>query len=52
MATESEVRNALGKVQDPELGQSIVDLGMVRDLQVADGKGSIHPGADQLILSV
>jgi Mrp family chromosome partitioning ATPase len=37
MATESEVRNALAKVQDPELGQSIVDLGMVRDLQVTDG---------------
>jgi Mrp family chromosome partitioning ATPase len=38
MATESEVRNALGKVQDPELAQSIVDLGMVRDLKVVDGK--------------
>jgi Mrp family chromosome partitioning ATPase len=38
MATEFEVRNALGKVQDPELRQSIVDLGMVRDLQVEDGK--------------
>jgi Mrp family chromosome partitioning ATPase len=37
MATESEVRNALAKVQDPELGQSIVDLGMVRDLKVTDG---------------
>jgi hypothetical protein len=37
MATESEARNALAKVQDPELGQSIVDLGMVRDLQVTDG---------------
>jgi ATP-binding protein involved in chromosome partitioning len=38
MATESELRNALGQVKDPELGQSIVDLGMVRDLQVTDGK--------------
>jgi Mrp family chromosome partitioning ATPase len=38
MATESEVRNALGQVKDPELGQSIVDLGMVRNLEVTDGK--------------
>jgi ATP-binding protein involved in chromosome partitioning len=37
MATESEVRNALAQVQDPELGQSIVDLGMVRNLKVTDG---------------
>jgi Mrp family chromosome partitioning ATPase len=40
MPTESEVRSALGRVLDPELGQSIVDLGMVRDLQIADGKVS------------
>jgi Mrp family chromosome partitioning ATPase len=37
MATESEVRNALAQVQDPELGQNIVDLGMVRDIHVTDG---------------
>jgi ATP-binding protein involved in chromosome partitioning len=32
------VRRALAKVVDPELGRNIVDLGMVRDLRVADGK--------------
>ena len=37
MITEAEVRNALTQVQDPELGQSIVALGMVRDIQLADG---------------
>ena len=38
MAIEAEVRSALAQVQDPELGRSIVDLGMVRDLKVEDGK--------------
>jgi ATP-binding protein involved in chromosome partitioning len=38
MTLESKVRNALAQVQDPELGRSIVDLGMVRDLSVTDGK--------------
>ncbi len=37
MITESDVRRALARVQDPELGRSIVDLGMVRDLQVVEG---------------
>jgi len=37
MATEAEVRSALAQVQDPELGRSIVDLGMVRDLKVENG---------------
>jgi Mrp family chromosome partitioning ATPase len=40
MVTESNVRDALGRVQDPELGQSIVDLGMVRDLRITDGKAA------------
>ncbi len=38
MAKEPDVRNALGQVQDPELGRSIIDLNMVRNLQVTDGK--------------
>ena len=32
------MRRALAGVMDPELGRSIVDLGMVRDLRVTDGK--------------
>ena len=38
MVTQTEVRRTLAQVQDPELRQSIVDLGMVQDLQVTDGK--------------
>jgi hydrogenase maturation protease len=38
MIEEQEVRQALSSVMDPELGQSIVDLGMVRDLHVSDGR--------------
>ena len=41
MITETEVRRALEKVSDPELGRSIVELGMVRDIRVADGKVSL-----------
>jgi ATP-binding protein involved in chromosome partitioning len=37
MATEAEVKNALAQVQDPKLGQNIVDLGMVHDIHVTDG---------------
>lgn len=32
-----DVRNLLKAVMDPELGDNIVDLGMVRDITVADG---------------
>jgi len=38
MITEIEVRRTLTGVIDPELRRSIVDLGMVRDLRVTDGK--------------
>ena len=40
MITETQVRDALAQVQDPELRRSIVDLDMVRDLRLADGKVS------------
>ncbi len=38
MADIDTVRRALEQVMDPELGRNIVDLGMVHDLQVRDGK--------------
>ncbi len=40
MATNSDVMNALKKVMDPELHRSLVDLNMVRDLSVNDGRVS------------
>jgi ATP-binding protein involved in chromosome partitioning len=41
MATESQVLDALRPVQDPELGRSIVDLDMVRDIRVDDGRVAV-----------
>ena len=38
MATEEEIREALKKVMDPELGRNIVELGMAREIHVADGR--------------
>lgn len=57
MVTESEVRKALAKVQDPEQKKSIVDLGMVRSLQVNEDKVSFtlafkslsHPSKDTIV---
>ncbi|MBC7233529.1 MAG: Mrp/NBP35 family ATP-binding protein [Chloroflexi bacterium] len=34
MPTEAEIRNVLSRVIDPELRRNIVELGMVRDIQV------------------
>lgn len=34
MPTEQEVINALRPVMDPELGKSVVDLGMVKDIRI------------------
>lgn len=38
MVTEEEIRDALKGVMDPELGRSIVELGMVRDIHLSDGQ--------------
>jgi len=38
MISEHEVRAALAAVMDPELGRNIVDLGMVRDVALAEGR--------------
>jgi Mrp family chromosome partitioning ATPase len=40
MPTEKDITEALSKVMDPELNRSLVDLGMVRDIQVKDGSVS------------
>jgi Mrp family chromosome partitioning ATPase len=40
MTPEEEIRLALSEVMDPEIGRSIVDLEMVRDLRVTNGRVS------------
>ena len=37
MATDARIWEALGRVTDPEYALSIVDLGLVYDVRVADG---------------
>jgi len=38
VVTGSEIMTALSRVQDPELHRSVVDLGMVRDLSINEGR--------------
>jgi len=38
MVDAAQVRKALESVMDPELNRNLVELGMVRDIQVQDGK--------------
>lgn len=41
MATTEEIKQALTRVMDPELGKNVVELGMIRDIQVTDGQVKI-----------
>ena len=36
MATEEEIREAVRPVTDPEIGISVVDLGMIREVAIKD----------------
>lgn len=36
MVTETGVRNVLRQVVDPELGENLVDLGLIREILVSD----------------
>ena len=40
--TEETVREALRAVVDPELGASVVDLGMVKRIEIADGQVTVQ----------
>ncbi len=36
MVTETDVRNALRGVIDPELGENLVDLGLIREVSISE----------------
>jgi metal-sulfur cluster biosynthetic enzyme len=42
MVTEKEVMGALGQVMDPELGISLVDLGLIYSVEVHKGKVAVE----------
>lgn len=57
MITKDQVRDALQAVMDPQLGRSIVDLGMIRDVEIEDSEvrftlaliTSAYPLRDELL---
>jgi ATP-binding protein involved in chromosome partitioning len=42
LATEQDVRQALRQVRDPEIGKPIEELGMLRGIEVSDGRVRVH----------
>jgi len=42
MATEQKIREALAKVIDPEIGMSVVDMGMIREILVNEGQVEVR----------
>lgn len=40
--TQEAVRDVLRSVFDPELGENLVDLGMVRQIDIADEQVTVH----------
>ena len=57
---EIAIRSALETVMDPEIGLSVIDLGLIREITIADGRTSIKmmlttpfcPYAPQMVADV
>ena len=46
--TDSEVREALEAVIDPELHKSLIELGMIREVRIENGQADIGPAVTTL----